>query len=987
MKPTLHALIIGINTYDENVRINGQYLFRSLQGCVRDAQALHEWLKQDDSFELKATTLYDNNATKANIVKAFEEELTKAQPGDSILIFYSGHGAVEEADQAVWTDESDGRLEGLVCYYQQGDSGTFVLADKELRYLINRISKPGVHVAALFDSCHSGDSTRAALNDDLVKKQAFVTFKQRNWDDFIFSGELKPADFAGKKVEEIIPEGRHVQLAAAESNESAIEATIGSFRHGVFGYHLLEILRETQGHISYADLCNRIRNRIRYRFGQRIKIYTPREYMDLQDSGFLQKGLPDVSMSFGAVDYNEENDEYRLNRGILNRVVSGKTRVKVTGSSGEPLEGVVRQADLTTSEVMFDGTTKSKLARNSMQAAIEGLAGRALRVCMVSKDLLPGEGEALQKTLFNMENQDFILEESEPMKADYLLVAGAGMYYLTKPQDGLFQPVTMPVYADEKTAAQDILKQLKQIAQWHFTLELKNETGTAIPTGLIQLEFTDDKGIAIPLQGEVLPVDPPRTGTTAAGTPVFRRPTRLRITNTSTQDLYVAPLLLMDYGCLATLITNPDGNRPIEPGHSEELEINLGVKTPYMPLGLDQTTRLFNRPFSSSTLKFIISTEPITGIASLDLKALPTMDDFMSKTRSADQSKGNWDTSDQSQTLPIGGWNALNIEIRVNNPLYNRVNMEEINQYVDPNSAKVNPYLAHFFSGIYFEKGDSASQGLVLRDGVDGGLEKSISFMGTLLFGANSWSSFWRRRHYTRMKESFPDRPVIVSEGDSWFQHPLLDDIIDNIGQEYPVYCLAAAGDTIRNYYDSGDVIKAVQEVKPALLLLSGGGNDILGDNMPNYLQAFTDGTEGEHAERFFNEAFEAELADIMGLYQKLFDHFKAERPDMPILVHSYDFPRPRAANAGKWRNWLGQYFDQYNISRPNDRASAVHYMINEFNRRLKDLVAQYSGQVYHIDERAMVSDGQWDDEIHPDNNGFRNVSAKFLEKIKELLH
>ena len=44
------------------------------------------------------------------------------------------------------------------------------------------------------------------------------------------------------------------------------------------------------------------------------------------------------------------------------------------------------------------------------------------------------------------------------------------------------------------------------------------------------------------------------------------------------------------------------------------------------------------------------------------------------------------------------------------------------------------------------------------------------------------------------MYAQFPTRPTIVSEGDSWFQHPLVNDTIDYVSRFYHVYCLSAAG-------------------------------------------------------------------------------------------------------------------------------------------------------------------------------------------------
>ncbi|MFN0037052.1 MAG: hypothetical protein ACKVUS_18510 [Saprospiraceae bacterium] len=46
-KTTLHALIVGIDTYDPYITVGGKACFHPLQGCVRDATALKDWLIAD----------------------------------------------------------------------------------------------------------------------------------------------------------------------------------------------------------------------------------------------------------------------------------------------------------------------------------------------------------------------------------------------------------------------------------------------------------------------------------------------------------------------------------------------------------------------------------------------------------------------------------------------------------------------------------------------------------------------------------------------------------------------------------------------------------------------------------------------------------------------------------------------------------------------------------------------------------------------------
>ncbi|MFN0037259.1 MAG: caspase domain-containing protein, partial [Saprospiraceae bacterium] len=861
-KTTLHALIVGIDAYDPYITVGGKACFHPLQGCVRDAKALRDWLVADPGFELNGIALYNHQATKANIARHFREHLSKAEPGDSVLFFYSGHGTMESADKEVWAEETDGTIEGLACYYDRTNSADFILADKELRYLLHSISKPGVHVAALFDCCHSGDNTRAAMGEDVVRKQGEGVFPQRPWEHFLFAEKHPRASVLGKKTRDFLPEGNYVALAAAESDQSAIETTIGPERHGVFAFHLLEMLRQSGGNISYRDLTNQIRNRIRFKYGQRTKVFASRA--DLYEEGFLQKKLPDPSTGLGTVTYNTFTNQYRIDRGILARVMPNVTRIQAQTPDGRSLRGRIGSADLNSADVIFEPADLTAFAKpiERMAAEMDRLAGKPLRIYFWNKDLTDAEALSLTTFLFSTENQAFVVQESDQANADYILFAWAGMYYLTEKEE-LFKPVVLPIKIDDEAAGdapvsaetkretplETLLRYLKQMAVWHFFKDMNNPGVDAIPQDFLQIDITDvrERGVQpastitdmrgnrLEVQDGVLTCSLPPTGQLDP----FNRPTyetdiKIRLTNRSTKNLYVAALWFSDFGVYASAITNPDSTRAIPPGGSEDFEM-FGSNT--VTLVLDGTTRLFRKPYGSSEMKFLFSTDPFES-KMLDEESLPTPD--LMATRKNFKTPAS---SDESRTLPASGWNTRNIEIRTLNPEYEIPDLTDLKNSLDEKLG--DPDLAHFLSGIYLQKKAGMSAGLEQRGEVDI-LEKGGFFWDSILTGANYWSNFRRNRHYAKMARKNPHLPKIVSEGDSWFQHPMLDDVIDNVGRFYPTYCLAAAGDTIRNYFAKNEIAGAVKKVRPTVLLLSGGGNDILGESLPSFLaEQFADALEG----------------------------------------------------------------------------------------------------------------------------------------------
>jgi metacaspase-1 len=83
--PRKIALLVGINDYKS----------KPLQGCLSDVQLQRHLLKHRFGFkETDIHTLTDKDATRENILQAFEEYLIKqARPDDVVVFHYSGHGS------------------------------------------------------------------------------------------------------------------------------------------------------------------------------------------------------------------------------------------------------------------------------------------------------------------------------------------------------------------------------------------------------------------------------------------------------------------------------------------------------------------------------------------------------------------------------------------------------------------------------------------------------------------------------------------------------------------------------------------------------------------------------------------------------------------------------------------------------------------------------------------------------------------------------
>ncbi|RYF49328.1 MAG: caspase family protein, partial [Cytophagaceae bacterium] len=305
--PNLFALIVGIGAYQR---------VRPLKGPVNDAQAVATYLRGLTTFSVDVRLLTDEQATKAAIADGFITYLSQAKATDTVVFYFAGHGVQEEADPTLWFQESDGMLECLVCHdANTTNTWDFLLADKELRYLIGQVSATGAHVVTLFDCCHSGDNTRATelltealAGQDVRERRLAQAAPRRPYEAFCFQDSISADQLTTQGIDTVLPESHHVQISACESDQTALEVN-GA---GVFTQNLLGVLTASHGQISYGDLHNRVRQYMRFAYEQCPRVYVP----DLSETGsgaaqsmrmgFLNQPIdPDTLMASAA--YNASN--------------------------------------------------------------------------------------------------------------------------------------------------------------------------------------------------------------------------------------------------------------------------------------------------------------------------------------------------------------------------------------------------------------------------------------------------------------------------------------------------------------------------------------------------------------------------------------------------------------------------------------------------------------------------------------------------------
>jgi len=201
-----HALIIGNNNYET---------LPDLRSAVNDAKAVSTLLDKDYGF--KVTTLVD--AKRADVLRSLAQLRQSVREEDNILIYYAGHG---------WLDEETNEGFWLPVDARQDDQSNWILTDRVVAQIRAMQAK---HVMVVADSCFSGTITRAIRIDQRTPDylQKIVKTKSRT---ALTSGGLEPV------------------------------LDTGGGRHSVFARSFISLLEDNQGVLDGSTLFSDLRQKV-----------------------------------------------------------------------------------------------------------------------------------------------------------------------------------------------------------------------------------------------------------------------------------------------------------------------------------------------------------------------------------------------------------------------------------------------------------------------------------------------------------------------------------------------------------------------------------------------------------------------------------------------------------------------------------------------------------------------------------------------------
>lgn len=250
---------------------------------------------------------------------------------------------------------------------------------------------------------------------------------------------------------------------------------------------------------------------------------------------------------------------------------------------------------------------------------------------------------------------------------------------------------------------------------------------------------------------------------------------------------------------------------------------------------------------------------------------------------------------------------------------------------------------------------------------------------------------------------------LLIAEGDSWFDYPFSSVLGELQNLSYRVESVAHKGDTAEEMaYDPSQLAKLSELFQklggrgdaPRAILLSGGGNDVAGEELSvvlNHKQSGLPAVNDDVAAGVFAGRLRFALASLIGAVTEL--SRRSFGRVLPVVIHGYDYPVPdgRGYMGGFWvmpGPWLEPAFRRKGYADMTERVRVMTELIDRFNDMLAGLPGQPGLEhVSYLDLRRTLSnelDGKryrksWANELHPTSVGFKSVAVEFDKVLSRL--
>jgi hypothetical protein len=230
VRPKYHALVIGIDDYTSFPDGSGWEPLLTPRG---DAAAVAKLL--EDKYGFEVNSLFDEEATRSNIMKAFDK-IVRLSLDDALVIYFSGHGYYDRTlGEGFWIPQDARRIDG-----GRPASGEW-LWNSTLTKILG--ASRARHILVVADSCYGGSLFRGG--EEIMERRRLKWYRRANARPsryLLTSGDLEPVLDTGA-------------------------------RHSIFAQQLLNYLEYPDRDVfSVTDLGSALRTKVSALTGQMVRM-------------------------------------------------------------------------------------------------------------------------------------------------------------------------------------------------------------------------------------------------------------------------------------------------------------------------------------------------------------------------------------------------------------------------------------------------------------------------------------------------------------------------------------------------------------------------------------------------------------------------------------------------------------------------------------------------------------------------------------------
>lgn len=501
---TRWALLIGIDMYPT----------QPLRGCVNDINLIKDYLEADETPTQVTTFTASRPAnpkcqqpvedqeswpTLLNILSAFDDIISAANPGDLVYVHYSGHGIRLPTPTHLPHGHKNTGDVALVVLSDSAFAREELLHGFSLANILKQMVTAGLFVTISLDCCFSGHVYREDDQENSAIRTVDLAVPQ-------FSASRNHSDAAQQVFRDarplprwlVDPEGYNI-ITACGPHETAQEMALDGKRHGVLSYYLFTSLLLLKRHGSRLSHQTFHENLVTLVHSKSIR-QTPTHY-GTQKFSFFEGISWDTVSNFMSVS-EHSSKQFVLEAGMVHGIHRDDEYAIYPFASSENAFGVSSDPSFMT-KVSAVGPLTSILKPFSSiparSAPENGWKAKALTHSsprQIHIGLMPSIERKHDWTLASLGRPFFHISEepSSGIACQFFVDTFQDQHCRILDSDGRYIPGILPIPLESSIGLQPVMDILQHIATFQYMEGIRNPPCMSTLLGKFYLKLENDSG-------------------------------------------------------------------------------------------------------------------------------------------------------------------------------------------------------------------------------------------------------------------------------------------------------------------------------------------------------------------------------------------------------------------------------------------------------------------------------------------------------------